>query len=112
MRSWLYERYEPAPEPHPKHGHAHGVGFDPNMPGMVSEARLQALKRARGEKFDRLFLESMIHHHEGALTMVAELYAAGGGLESSVDAFARHVEADQRIEIQRIETLLAELRRR
>jgi uncharacterized protein (DUF305 family) len=52
----------------------------------------------------------MIHHHEGALTMVAELYAAGGALESSVDAFARHVQADQEIEIARMQALLAELR--
>ena len=111
MRNWLYDRYEPAPEAHPKHGHAHGVGFDPNMPGMVSQARLKALRSARGEEFDRLFLRSMIHHHRGALTMVAELYASGGGLESSVDAFARHVEADQQIEIGRMQALLAELRR-
>ena len=64
-----------------------------------------------GEEFDRLFLRSMIYHHRGALTMVAELYASDGGLESSVDAFARHVEADQQIEIGRMQALLAELRR-
>jgi uncharacterized protein (DUF305 family) len=65
--------------------------------------------RAKGRAFDRLFLRSMIHHHQGALTMVEQLYAAGGGLESEADAFARHVVADQSIEIARMQELLAEL---
>jgi uncharacterized protein (DUF305 family) len=52
----------------------------------------------------------MIHHHEGALTMVRQLYAANGGAEQESDAFARHVDADQRIEIARMQQLLAELR--
>jgi hypothetical protein len=41
--------------------------------------------------------------------MVAQLYAAGGGLEPQIDAFARHVEADQQIELDRMRTLLQEL---
>jgi uncharacterized protein (DUF305 family) len=42
--------------------------------------------------------------------MVRELYAANGGREPEADAFARHVEADQRIEIDRMQDLLAQLR--
>jgi uncharacterized protein (DUF305 family) len=107
MSDWLKERGESAPELHRLHGHAHGGG-QVLMPGMLSEPELRQLEAASGEQFDRLFLEFMIRHHEGALTMVEQLYAAGGGLESSADAFARHVDADQQIEIGRMQEMLAE----
>jgi uncharacterized protein (DUF305 family) len=110
MEKWLYDRYEPIPEFHRAHGHAHGAGFDPDMPGMLTEETLEQLADARGEEFEALFLRSMIHHHEGALTMVRQLYELGGGIEPAADAFARHVEADQAIEIARMQELLAELR--
>ena len=107
MRSWLAERGEEAPELHRPHGHAHGPG--PLMPGMLTEEELEELASQRGERFDRLFLESMIRHHEGALTMVQVLHATGGGLEPEIGAFARHVEADQAIEIGRMQELLRKL---
>ena len=80
------------------------------MPGMLTEAQLRQLERTRGKAFDLLFLTLMIHHHQGALTMVRELYAANGGREPVADAFARHVEADLQIEIDRLRDLLAQLR--
>ena len=107
MTDWLRSRGESAPELHRLHGHAHGGG-QVVMPGMLSEPQLQQLGAARGEEFDRLFLEFMIRHHQGALTMVEQLYAAGGGLESNADAFARHVDSDQQIEIGRMQDMLAE----
>ncbi len=107
MSDWLKERGESAPELHRLHGHAHGGG-QVLMPGMLSEPELQELTAASGAEFDRLFLEFMIRHHKGALTMVEQLYAAGGGLESSADAFARHVDSDQQIEIGRMQGMLAE----
>jgi uncharacterized protein (DUF305 family) len=80
------------------------------MPGMLTEAELDALKAARGRSFNRLFLEGMLRHHRGALQMVDELYETpGAGLEPALDAFARHVVGDQQIEIGRMETLLQEL---
>jgi uncharacterized protein (DUF305 family) len=80
------------------------------MPGMLTEAELEELESATGQRFNRLFLEGMLRHHRGALIMVAELREQpGAGLESEIDAFARHVVADQEIEIGRMETLLAEL---
>lgn len=108
IRSWLKARGQPAPMLHRVHGHAHGVGRMP-MPGMATERELKRLEAARGAAFDRLFLRLMIRHHEGAVTMVADLYAAGGGAEPAIDAFARHVDADQQIEIARMRTLLARL---
>jgi uncharacterized protein (DUF305 family) len=109
MRAWLEERGEEAPGVHRVHGHAHGPRVGERMPGMATEAQLQQLRAARGERFDRLFLELMIRHHEGALTMVRQLELQGGGLEPNVGVFARHVEADQAIEIGRMKELLAQL---
>jgi uncharacterized protein (DUF305 family) len=110
MRKWLEARNEAAPELHPAHGHAHGTGQGRLMPGMLTEPQLKRLARARGSAFDLLFLRSMIYHHRGAVKMVEELYAGNGGSESEIDAFARHVDSDQQIEIDRMQDLLAKLR--
>lgn len=102
MRRWLADRGA-APDAMAHHGHH-------LMPGMLTAEQMQALEAARGGAFDRLFLEMMIQHHEGALTMVAELHATGGGQESEINQFASHVEADQHIEIQRMQRMLADRR--
>ena len=98
---WLRDRGEQVPNGH--------EGHDPTMPGMLTADQMGHLVAARGVQFDRLFLEFMIRHHEGALTMVRELYASGGGLESATDKFAREVDADQSIEITRMREMLAKL---
>jgi uncharacterized protein (DUF305 family) len=109
MQRWLRDRGQDVPVLHAAHGHAHGVGAGMMMPGMLTEQQLRQLERARGPEFNKLFLTFMIHHHQGALTMVRQLYAANGGAEPESDAFARHVDADQRIEIARMHGLLTEL---
>ena len=76
---------------------------------MLTEPELQSLEAAKGAAFDRAFLRGMIRHHRGAVTMVNDLYAAGGGAESAADGFARHVDSDQGIEISRMERLLVDL---
>ncbi|MFE7874624.1 DUF305 domain-containing protein [Micromonospora humida] len=103
MRAWLAERNVPAAGGHD------GAAHDALMPGMLTSAQFDQLKQARGAEFDRLFLTAMIRHHQGALTMVEQLYAAGGGLEPASDQFAREVNADQGIEIQRMQQMLAKL---
>jgi len=102
MTRWLQDRYIPVND---ASGHAHDGD---TMPGMLTDEQLADLEAATDAEFDRLFLRSMIQHHEGALQMVGELYAAGGGNESEVDGFARHVESDQGIEIARMQQMLAE----
>src|SRR5690606_30252304 len=63
-------------------GDAH-AGHD-GMPGMLTPEQMAQLAAARGTEFDRLFLQLMIQHHEGALTMVRDLFAsAGAGQEST-----------------------------
>lgn len=99
MRGWLTAREHVVPDTTAAH-----AGHD-RMPGMLGDEELHRLERARGAAFDRLFLEYMIRHHEGALTMVAELRAAGGARDPDLFQFASHVDADQRSEIERMRRL-------
>jgi uncharacterized protein (DUF305 family) len=110
MEKWLTERDEEPPDAE-DHKHDHGAGGG-LMPGMVGSDKLDELADSRGRAFDRRFLGYMMRHHRGALAMVAQLHADDGGLEAEIDAFTRHVEADQGIEIGRMRQLLAELDRR
>lgn len=104
MERWLVDRREALPSPHADH-----VGHGDLMPGMLDQTDLTRLAQAKGPAFDRLFLEYMIRHHQGAVTMVDQLYQAGGGIEPSSDRLAREVNADQQIEIRRMRDLLAKL---
>ena len=104
MRRWLEVRGQQVPGEHAHH--APGV----LMPGMLTAEEMAQLAAARGPAFDRLFLEFMIKHHEGALVMVKELFAASGaGQEPEIFAFASDVDADQRMEIERMGVMLKEL---
>ncbi len=79
------------------------------MPGMLTRSEMKRLADAKGAEFDRLFLEFMIKHHEGALVMVEELFSsAGAGQQSDIFAFASDVDADQRMEIARMSAMLKE----
>ena len=73
---------------------------------------MATLAAAKGRDFDKLFLEYMIKHHEGALVMVRDLFATpGAGQESDIYTFASDVEADQRMEIARMVAMLKELQK-
>jgi uncharacterized protein (DUF305 family) len=73
---------------------------------------MQRLADAKGAEFDRLFLESKIRHHDGALVMVDSLFSsAGAGQQSDIFAFASDVEVDQRMEIDRMSAMLKEHQR-
>ena len=105
MQGWLTARGQPLPDPHAHH--AHGAAL---MPGMLSAEEMARLADAKGEEFDRLFLRFMIKHHDGALVMVKELFASpGAGQDAEVYAFASDVDADQRMEIHRMGSMLKEL---
>jgi uncharacterized protein (DUF305 family) len=106
MQEWLTSRGAALPDPH-----AHHAGDAHLMPGMLTADEMARLAAARGAEFDRLFLEGMIKHHGGALVMVEELFAtAGAGQEAEIFAFASDVDADQRMEIQRMGAMLAKLK--
>ena len=77
---------------------------------MLTSGQLGRLFNTDGRAFDRLFLRYMTHHHQGALTMVRQLRAQGGGAEPEIGVFTGHVEADQHIEILRMRELSARFR--
>jgi uncharacterized protein (DUF305 family) len=80
------------------------------MAGMLTAEQLKALDAATGVAFDRLFLELMIQHHEGALQMVKELFAVkGAGQEVDVNVFANDVVVAQTAEIGIMRQMLAAL---
>lgn len=104
MRRWLLEHGAEAPDPvaHPEH-HAHGA----LMPGMLTPEQMARLAAAKGPAFERLFLEGMIQHHEGAITMTTALFADKGAAQDLVVyKMASDIEADQRAEIARMRALL------
>jgi uncharacterized protein (DUF305 family) len=77
------------------------------MPGMLTAKQMEALKRAKGEEFDRLFLTGMIQHHNGALIMVKDLFdTAGAGQDAELFNFATDVDSGQRAEIRIMQTML------
>ena len=108
MQTWLRDRRLPVPEASPA-----GMKMMMNgqeqvmlMPGMLSEAQMNRLDEARGPEFDRLFLGFMIQHHQGAVSMVNDLFAAGAPQDETVFKFASDVNIDQTTEIARMEQML------
>jgi len=105
MQDWLRARGQQVPAMNAMH--MHGATL---MPGMLTAEEMARLAQAKDDEFDRLFLEGMIKHHEGAITMVKDLFATpGAGQDVTVFSFASDVDADQRMEIQRMGTLLEAL---
>ena len=103
MQQWLVARGQIAPDQHAHH-HEGMV-----MPGMLTPGQMERLAAAHGAEFDRLFLQGMIAHHQGALTMVDELMTIpGAAQESEIFGFVSDVEADQSAEIARMGAMLQE----
>ncbi|MFF5878897.1 DUF305 domain-containing protein [Streptomyces californicus] len=95
MEGWLKKNDGDQREQHHDHG---------GMPGMATEAQLKKLRTAEGEAFDRLFLELMITHHQGAITMATEALTEGNDV--FVEEMASDVVAQQTVEIDRMRGLL------
>jgi uncharacterized protein (DUF305 family) len=107
LSRWLADRHEPVPHVDPEHM-MHRMDSTHLMPGMLSAEQLAQLDRARGPDFDALFLRLMIQHHEGAITMVNQLFAVGAGEENPVYKIATDIFADQTTEIERMQRMLAD----
>jgi uncharacterized protein (DUF305 family) len=107
MQRWLEARGQKA-----SGLHAHHAPGAPLMPGMLTPEEMARLAEAKGEQFDKLFLDLMIKHHAGALAMVQDLFSTpGAGQEAEIFAFASDVDADQRMEIDRMSAMLKELQK-
>jgi uncharacterized protein (DUF305 family) len=123
MQRWLAARGEPVPMPMkgpmgPMKGAMSGMpdsdmpshtSRQPGtlMPGMLTPEQMEALRKAKGAEFEHLFLTGMIQHHNGALTMVKDLFdTAGAGQDADVFNFATDADNTQRAEIRIMQTML------
>ena len=103
MQRWLEDRGQTVPM-----AMAHDGML---MPGMLTPAEMKTLAAASGPAFDRLFLTGMIKHHGGALVMVKELMAQPRAAEdAALFQFASDVEADQTMEIHRMQLMLEKMK--
>jgi uncharacterized protein (DUF305 family) len=111
MQRWLRERHLDVPDAleHADMGHDMPMSPSDLMPGMLTAEQMKQLDAARGPEFDRLFLTGMIQHHQGAITMVNQLFASpGGGQELYVFRFASDANVDQQTEIERMRLMLGD----
>ena len=103
MLDWLRDRGLDVPGMDAHHADDYDL-----MPGMLSDEDFAQLEAAAGDEFDRLFLEFMIEHHEGALEMVENLLDQRGAAQDPVlYAFTSDVTSDQSAEIDRMDLMLA-----
>jgi uncharacterized protein (DUF305 family) len=83
-------------------GTDHGGGG--SMPGMMSAEQMNQMGQASGAQFDRMFLQMMIEHHEGAIEMAqAEV---NDGENSDAQQLAQKIITDQQAEITQMQALL------
>lgn len=118
MRDWLLERGEKAPDPaahangeHKGHGATQiKTHMTHAMMGMASPAQMEALAAAEGVDFDKLFLQLMIRHHEGAIDMVERLLQQpGSAYDPTLFEFATGITNDQTAEITQMNAVFAGL---
>ena len=104
MQAWLRERGEDVPDPSAHHA----MHMEHEMAGMASPEEMAELEDSTGPDFDRLFLELMIDHHQGAITMVDELLESDGSAQDPVlYEFTTDIVNDQEAEIERMTAMLA-----
>ena len=113
MQRWLRDRDQPVPtiDIDGLDLTVRGAGEHAmHMPGMLTQEHLEELDEARGAEFDRLFLEYMIQHHSGAVTMVHNLFDVDGAAQGDA-AFklASDIQVDQKTEIARMNRMLDDL---
>ena len=106
MQQWLRDRGQHVPDPS-----AHGAMHTSHkMAGMATPEQMAQLAASDGTAFDRLFLELMIPHHEGAVKMVKELLdQPGSAYDPVLFEFTSEVTNGQNAEIERMNALLVKL---
>ena len=104
MESWLKSREEIMPKmPHDHNAHM-------EMAGMATPQQLKSLENSESTDFDRLFLQLMIAHHDGALEMVEELKKyPGSANDPLLSEFVSDLVNDQGVEIERMNTIAVNL---
>ena len=112
MESWLKDRDESVPEAKSDHmvkdndkAH-HNMHMHLDMVGMASPEQLKELGDSNSTDFDRLFLQLMIAHHDGALEMVKDLKKFSGAVYDPIlNEFVSDLVNDQGVEIERMNTI-------
>ncbi|MGX7671205.1 DUF305 domain-containing protein [Plantactinospora sp. DSM 117369] len=101
LRDWAV----PMPSPSSGGHGTHGGSPTGAMPGMMSEQDMASLEKADGGEFDRMFLEMMIQHHQGAVQMSdTELQQ---GQNPAAKDLAAKIKADQTAEIGQMRSMLS-----
>ena len=109
MESWLKDRNEFQNISNSSHQN-HKMHTTMNMEGMATPKQLDDLRDAKSTDFDRLFLQLMINHHDGALEMVEELKKyPGNAYDPILNEFVSDLINDQGVEIERMNVLLVGL---
>ena len=112
MKRWLEIRRETVSPPMTGHDMSNRHDLSSHhtlMPGMLTPKQMDALRKATGAEFDRLFLTGMIQHHNGALVMLRDLFdTPGAGQDAELFNFATDIDSGQRAEIKIMQTLLGE----
>ncbi|TDD13333.1 DUF305 domain-containing protein [Nonomuraea diastatica] len=91
MTTWLREQEQKVPDHHAAHD---------GMPGMATPEQMEALRAATGKDFDRMFLQLMINHHQGAITMSEKVLSSGSHIR--IEELASDVSVTQLAEIRRM----------
>jgi len=107
MKRWLAARGEPVPTTPGMR--AMDMSHHPMalMPGMLTPEQMEALRKAKDSEFDHQFLTGMIQHHNGALTMVKDLFETpGAGQDAELFDFATDADNTQRAEIRIMQGML------
>lgn len=88
-------------------GMNHGGSAMPNMSGGMTDAQMQQLEQASGTDFDRMFLQMMTEHHNGAVQMSQTELSTGQNAEAK--ALAQKIIDDQQAEIAEMQQMLSSL---
>jgi len=96
LRSWLRDRKL---DPGVESGHEHHT-----MHGMQSPERIATLTASTGTTFDRMFVEMMSEHHQGAIQMAQAVLAAG--TDPQIRELARNIAFEQAVEVNRMREVL------
>ena len=112
MKRWLIARRQSTEMPMIEMPSMPGMDMSKHetlMPGMLTAKQMTALRNAKGEEFDHLFLTGMIQHHGGALIMVKDLFdSPGAGQDAEIFNFVTDVDSGQRAEIRIMQSMLEE----
>jgi len=98
MADWLTAWGKPVPDD------MGGMDMSGSMPGMMSTEDMQMLQGMSGAGFDRMFLQMMIEHHQGAIEMARTEQA--DGTNADAQALAEQIENAQTAEITTMRSML------